>query len=177
MSHLVSFECDDFLTMEVPAGLYDILWRQGAWLQVPEKRDFAQRWSGCLVEGGRNRLRTRLSRTTGERGARGEAGAEEVPTQTSPTQTVPTGQTSTQVPSQASPTQTAVAKNQFNPKEYDNDELGHLAGCVDPILGSRVTDEIVYEGRPPTAEEIDKIAGCLGEVATGKKQGEAGAEA
>ena len=39
--------------MEVPAGLYDILWRQGAWLQVPEKRDFAQRWSGCLVEGGR----------------------------------------------------------------------------------------------------------------------------
>ena len=43
LSHLVSFECDDFLTMEVPAGLYDILWRQGAWLQVPDKRDFVQR--------------------------------------------------------------------------------------------------------------------------------------
>ncbi len=53
LSHLVSFECDDFLTMEVPAGLYDILWGQGAWLQVPDKRDFVQRWSGCLAEGGR----------------------------------------------------------------------------------------------------------------------------
>jgi len=39
--------------MEVPAGPYDILWGQGAWLQVPDKRDFVQRWSGCLVEGGR----------------------------------------------------------------------------------------------------------------------------
>ena len=77
LSHLVSFECDDFLTMEVPAGLYDILWGQGAWLQVPDKRDFVQRWSGCLAEGRSNRLRTRLSRATGERGARGEAGAGE----------------------------------------------------------------------------------------------------
>ncbi len=63
--------------MEVPAGLYDILWGQGAWLQVPDKRDFVQRWSGCLAEGRSNRLRTRLSRATGERGARGEAGAGE----------------------------------------------------------------------------------------------------
>lgn len=53
LSHLVSFECNDFLAMDVPASRYDILWGQGAWLQIPDKREFVNRWSACLAKRGR----------------------------------------------------------------------------------------------------------------------------
>ena len=53
LSHLVSFECNDFLSMEVPVGRYDVLWGQGAWLQIADKTGFVERWSRGLGEGGR----------------------------------------------------------------------------------------------------------------------------
>jgi hypothetical protein len=52
------------------------------------------------------------------------------------------------------PTQHAPSEVLFNPKEYP-------AECVDPILGSKSTDEILYGGRLPTMSEMDKIADCF----------------
>ncbi len=59
------------------------------------------------------------------------------------------------------PTQTTFPEKQFNPNEYSVE-------CVDPILGSEITDEIIYKGRTPTTADLDKIAHCY--VGIGLKQ-------
>lgn len=52
LSHLVSFECGDFLSLPVPQKEYDVVWGQGSWIQAQAKGDLVRRWSGALRSGG-----------------------------------------------------------------------------------------------------------------------------
>lgn len=75
--------------------------------------------------------------------------------QVTPKVSVPTySPSATQVLGAIPPAQPAPSEVLFNPKEYPVE-------CVDPILGSKNTDEILYGGRLPSQSEMDKIADCF----------------
>lgn len=53
LSHLVSYECADALTTEVPADRFEILWGQGAWAHFEDAIGFLDKWHRVLIAGGR----------------------------------------------------------------------------------------------------------------------------
>jgi cyclopropane fatty-acyl-phospholipid synthase-like methyltransferase len=53
LGKLVSFQCADIETVDVPTNSFDVLWGQSAWAHVRDKRKFIRRWSNALKKGGR----------------------------------------------------------------------------------------------------------------------------
>lgn len=53
LSHLVSVQCADMVSVEVPTQVADVLWGQAAWGHVVDRKAFFQRWSQALTPQGR----------------------------------------------------------------------------------------------------------------------------
>ena len=53
LSHLITVERADVMTVPVPPHRYDVMWGQGAWIHLRDKEGFVRRWTGSLRPGGR----------------------------------------------------------------------------------------------------------------------------
>jgi SAM-dependent methyltransferase len=62
LGHLVSARAGDVMRMRVPRAAYDVLWGQGAWVHIDDKRRLIERWRPALRPGGRVALEDTCTR-------------------------------------------------------------------------------------------------------------------
>jgi cyclopropane fatty-acyl-phospholipid synthase-like methyltransferase len=53
LQHLVSVRVGDVMRVRVPRARYDVLWGQGSWVHLGDRRAFLARWRPALRPGGR----------------------------------------------------------------------------------------------------------------------------
>lgn len=53
LQHLVTFELGDMMQLNLEPSKFDVLWDQGSWVHLPDKKGLIQRWAPFLRSGGR----------------------------------------------------------------------------------------------------------------------------
>ena len=53
LTRLVSVQCGDFMTAQVPTEHFDVVWGQSAWCHISDRTTLIRRWSQALKLGGR----------------------------------------------------------------------------------------------------------------------------